>query len=77
MSRPLTPDEITHLNSLTPLARLKRRQHGPTDPHTLASAELTALFKKLNEDDVTITELAKATNLRYHSVRARIKKDTA
>lgn len=74
MTRLLTPDEITSLRELVPLARLKRRQHSETDKHTVASQQFTELLKSLHEEGATVTELAKATGLKYHSIRARILK---
>lgn len=74
MARTLTPDEVTSLRDLAPLARLKRRQHSATDKHSIASVEFTRLLKNLHEEGATVTELAKATGLKYHSIRARILK---
>lgn len=74
--RPITPSEINEIRELVPIAKLKRRQHGENDPHTVASNALTALLKLLFEEGATFKELSRATGLTYHSVRARVYRGT-
>lgn len=72
--RSITADEINKISDLIPLARLARRQHGSGSVYVEASEELTAIFKQLHAEGATIKSISEASGLRYHSVRARIKK---
>lgn len=74
--RPITPHELSHIRDLVPVAKLKRRQHGEDDPHTIASNSLTEILKLLFEEGATLKELSRATGLTYHSVRARVYRGT-
>lgn len=75
-SAPLPVDDEARIKELAPLARKARRQHQPDDPKVLASQELTLLFKLLHkEQHCSIASLAKAADMSYHSVSARIKKE--
>ncbi|TXH09713.1 MAG: hypothetical protein E6R04_07355 [Spirochaetes bacterium] len=69
----LTPENVSKIEELAPKARLARRQHGEDDPKVVASKELTALLKELREEGHSISVLASAANMTYHSVSARIK----
>lgn len=72
-STPIPTPYTTRIEELAPEARLARRQHLPTDPKVVASKELTEIFKKLREDGCSISAMAKAAGMTYHSVAARIK----
>lgn len=69
----LSPDILSRIEDLAPKARLARRQHSPEDPKVLASKELTSLLKELREEGHSISTLASAASMTYHSVSARIK----
>lgn len=69
----LPPDTINKIEELAPKARLARRQHSPEDPKVVASKELTILLKELREEGHSISTLASAASMTYHSVSARIK----
>lgn len=66
-------DVEAKIKELIPEARLARRQHEPTDPKVLASKELTEIFCKLRQDKCPISVIARAADMTYHSVSARIK----
>lgn len=74
-SIPVSAADTERIEGLTPLARLARRQHMPDDPKVLASQELTRLFKDLNSQGHSVSMIAKASGMTYHSVSARIKSD--
>lgn len=68
------PDALAKMQELIPEARLARRQHSADDAKVIASAQLTDLFYDLHSNqNCSITEIAKAAGLTYHSVSARIK----
>ena len=69
---PIPPSTVAKIRSLVPEARLARRQHGPLDPKSRASVELTRILKELYAQGWTIAQLSEAANITYHSVRARI-----
>lgn len=74
-STPIPVDDLTRIEEIAPEARLARRQHSATDPKVLASKELTAIFKRLRNEGCSISNMAKAADMTYHSVAARIKSD--
>lgn len=73
-SVPIPPDAVLRIKTLAPQARLARRQHRDNDPKVEASKELTVLFCKLRGEGCTISEIAKAADMTYHSVSARVKR---
>lgn len=72
-SPPIPADAVARIAELTPDARLARRQHGPEDPKVLASQELSAIFISLYDQGHSISAIAQASGLTYHSVSARVK----
>lgn len=70
---PIPPDAEARIQEIAPEARLARRQHGPDSPKVLASKELSAIFASLYDQGCSITHMAKAAGMTYHSVSARIK----
>lgn len=73
-SVPIPPDAVVRIKTLAPQARLARRQHRDSDPKVEASKELTVLFCNLRQEGCTISEIAKAAEMTYHSVSARVKR---
>lgn len=72
-SLPVPPDAAARILEIAPDARLARRQHQPSDPKVLASQELSTIFIALHDQGCSISEIAKAAQMTYHSVSARIK----
>lgn len=70
---PIPADAEARIAELAPEARLARRQHGPDNSKVLASKELSAIFSALYDQGCSISHMAKAANMTYHSVSARIK----
>lgn len=73
-SAPIPPDAAMKIKMLAPEARLARRQHQENDPKVEASKELTDIFCQLRKEGCTISEIAKAAEMTYHSVSARVKR---
>ncbi len=70
---PLPLDVVEEIQRLAPLARKARRQHPETDAKVQASRALTALFCAQRDLGFSISQLAEAADMTYHSVSARIK----
>lgn len=75
--RPKSPgiseDDLEQIRHLAPLARTFRSRMASTSAAAVANQRLTELCKKLNENSVSVRELAEAAGVTYRAMYKRIK----
>ena len=70
----ISPNELSQIQGLAPLARTYRSKMNPDSPQAIANASLTEICLTLNEKNVTVKELAEAAGVTYRAMARRLGK---